>query len=271
MSAATSPRQQTPTWHQVTVEFTDYALAEQATVAHLQPIMDSAVESWWFIRKAPCWRLRYRPPRHDTEDDVRDNVHQAMATLRAADDVAGWVETIYEPEVHVFGGHDAMTVAHQLFHHDSQHILSRRSSDRDHRQELTILLCSTFLRAAGQDWYEQGDVWARVAENRPVTSETPPERTRALEPGLRRLMTVDAGPGSPLVEPGGHLADIATWTTAFHTAGRALGELASRGELRRGLRAVLAHHLIFHWNRLGLSYNTQSILASAAREMVLGG
>jgi hypothetical protein len=30
------------------------------------------------------------------------------------------------------------------------------------------------------------------------------------------------------------------------------------------------HHVIFHWNRLGLSYETQSVLAAAAREAVLG-
>jgi thiopeptide-type bacteriocin biosynthesis protein len=84
-------------------------------------------------------------------------------------------------------------------------------------------------------------------------------------------MTVDAGPDSPLIEPGGQLTDIATWATAFHATGCALGDLARRGELRRGLRAVLAHHVIFHWNRLGLSYDTQSVLAHAAREVVLGG
>jgi thiopeptide-type bacteriocin biosynthesis protein len=145
MSAATS-LPPTPTWHQVTVEFTDYALAEQAVVAHLWPIMERSIDSWWFIRKAPCWRLRYLPPRHDAEANVRNTVHQALDAFRAAGDIAGWVETIYEPEVHAFGGPDAMTVAHQLFHHDSQHILGHLSSGRDQRRELTILLCGVFMR-----------------------------------------------------------------------------------------------------------------------------
>jgi thiopeptide-type bacteriocin biosynthesis protein len=83
-------------------------------------------------------------------------------------------------------------------------------------------------------------------------------------------MTVDAGPSSPLVGPDGTLGHVATWSTAFHTVGTALGELARRGVLRRGLRSVLAHHVIFHWNRFGLPYDAQSVLARASQEVVLG-
>jgi thiopeptide-type bacteriocin biosynthesis protein len=259
-----------PVWQQVTVEFDDYAHAERITADRLRPIMNGVVGSWWFIRKAPCWRLRYLPERAGGEAQVRDTVVQALEDLHGDGGIASWVETIYEPEVHAFGGADGMTAAHQLFHHDSQHILAHPAVPGDHRREHTILLCGVLLRAAGQDWYEQGDVWARVVENRPLPPQTPSDRPQALVAGLRRLMTVDAGPDSPLTGPGGQLADIATWVAAFHTAGDVLGGHARRGELTRGLRAVLAHHVIFHWNRLGLSYETQSVLAAAAREVVFG-
>nr|WP_143267114.1 lantibiotic dehydratase C-terminal domain-containing protein [Amycolatopsis thailandensis] len=53
------------------------------------------------------------------------------------------------------------------------------------------------------------------------------------------------------------------------TAGVDLGRLARVGTLRRGLRAVLSHHVIFHWNRIGLSYGTQAILAHAVKTAVL--
>ncbi|ALG12347.1 thiopeptide-type bacteriocin biosynthesis protein [Kibdelosporangium phytohabitans] len=271
----TGTSSQRPTWQQFVVEFGDYAAAEQTAVTHLLPIMDRVeadglVASWWFIRKAPEWRLRYLPPHQAAEAAARHTLHTALDTLRETGHIAGWVETIYEPEVHAFGGAEAMAVAHQLFHLDSRHMLAHVGSGRDQRRELTVLLCSVLMRAAGQDWYEQGDIWARVAENRPLSPETPPDRARALEPGLRRLMTVDAGPSSPLVGPDGKLAHVATWSTAFQTAGTALDELASRGALRRGLRSVLTHHVIFHWNRLGLPYDIQSIVARAAQEVVLG-
>ncbi|TCO46434.1 thiopeptide-type bacteriocin biosynthesis protein [Actinocrispum wychmicini] len=266
---------QRPAWQQVAVEFADYAIAEQTAAVHLLPIMnraeaDGLVASWWFIRKAPWWRLRYLPPYQAAEAAARHALHAALDNMRDTGRIAGWIETIYEPEVHAFGGTDAMTIAHQLFHLDSRHILAYVGSGRDQVRELTVLLCSVLMRAARQDWYEQGGIWARIAENRPLSPATPPDQPRALESSLRRLMTVDAGPSSPLVGPDGTLAKVATWSAAFHSAGTALGELASRGTLRRGLRSVLAHHVIFHWNRFGLSYDTQSILARAAQEVVFG-
>jgi hypothetical protein len=47
-----------------------------------------------------------------------------------------------------------------------------------------------------------------------------------------------------------------------------LAAKAHDGKLRRGLRDVLAHHIIFQWNRIGLTFRTQGILARAATEVV---
>jgi len=138
------------------------------------------------------------------------------------------------------------------------------------RRELSILLCGILMRGAGQDWYEQGDIWARVTENRPLPSGTPLDRLRNMEPDLRQLMISDTGPNSPLTKQNGSLTFISDWAAAFERAGEALGDLARDGTLRRGVRAVLAHHVIFHWNRIGLPYTTQSILANAAKAVVLG-
>jgi protein-L-isoaspartate(D-aspartate) O-methyltransferase len=82
-------------------------------------------------------------------------------------------------------------------------------------------------------------------------------------------MTVDVSPTSTLVD-GGPLDAIADWIRAFEQAGRQLAELARRGLLERGLRAVLAHHVIFHWNRLGLPFADQSTLSTLARKVVMG-
>ena len=99
--------------------------------------------------------------------------------------IATWIETIYEPEVHAFGGPEAMRLAHRLFHTDSRCILgclgdvrATTSGQRDRRRELSVLLCSALMRSARQDWYEQGDVWARVAEARPLPVDTPIDRLR---------------------------------------------------------------------------------------------
>jgi len=54
------------------------------------------------------------------------------------------------------------------------------------------------------------------------------------------------------------------WVSAFEQAGQTLAALAAAGTIRRGLRAVLAHHVIFHANRAGISVRDQAILASLA-------
>lgn len=281
MNPDTDQQSTGPSWLQVSIEFADYTAAEQIGVAHLAPVVTNAeaaglVGSWSFIRKAPRWRLRYRPPHHG-EQDAQAFIHQSLDTLQKSGHIAGWVETIYEPEMHAFGGDAAMDVAHRLFHQDSRHILDHRgdthadsTGHHDKRREISILLCTTLMRGAGQDWYEQGDIWARVAENRPLPSEMSLDRVRGVESGLRRLMTVDAGPDSTLVSQGGPLTYLAAWVAAFDTAGTALGDLARDGTLRRGVRAVLTHHVIFHWNRIGLPYEMQSVLAHAAKAVVMG-
>lgn len=64
----------------------------------------------------------------------------------------------------------------------------------------------------------------------------------------------------------GHLA----WVAEFERAGAALGDLAAGGRLTRGLRAVIAHHILFHANRAGLSTQDQHTLSHLAEEAVMG-
>jgi thiopeptide-type bacteriocin biosynthesis protein len=261
-------------WHQVLIGFPDYAAAQHIAAIHLAPVVNIAEESglvisWFFIRKNPCWRLRFATCTDD-QGDV-ELIHTRLHTLTESGQIASMTETIYEPEVHAFGGYDGMAVAHRLFHADSRHLLARFRSEKVAigQRELSILLCSTLLRAAGQDWYEQGDVWARVAQHQaPLTADMPPDRPHRLQTQLRRLMITDTSPGSPLLADTGPLAALADWVTAFTDAGRALRSLATEGLLQRGLRAVLAHHVLFHWNRLGLDPHTKTLLAHAAADTV---
>ncbi|MGH3565521.1 MAG: thiopeptide-type bacteriocin biosynthesis protein [Pseudonocardia sp.] len=282
MSHGPDPHPAEGSWRQVFVHFHDYAAAEHTGAVHIGPTMTSAeaageITSWFFIRKNPCWRLRFLPAHDSTEQDAAALVYQRLDTLHDAGHIANWVETIYEPETYAFGGPAGMSLAHHLFHADSRHTLAYLSSQgastsagRDQRRELSVLLCSTLIRGAGQDWYEQADIWARVAQIRPDPPDLPSDRLSNLESGLRRLMAADTSPTSPLLHRHGSLAFLAEWAAAFAEAGQTLGDLAHNATLTRGLRAVLAHHLIFHWNRLGLPSTTQSLLAHTAKAVVFG-
>lgn len=213
------------------------------------------------MNKQP-WPLRY------LADEPSPIIESLLSDLVGGGMVVSWLPSVYEPEAEAFGGPDAMDTAHELFHSDSRHLLTYQPSP-DHlgRKETAVLLASAMMRGAGLDWFEQGDVWVKVSALRPPTDPARFERAAELVPAMRKLMTADA---YSLCNQGGPLHAHEEWVTAFERAGTALAALACRGALTRGLRAVLAHHIIFHANRAGLIRDDQSALSNIAREAVMG-
>jgi len=266
-----------PAWKQVNVAFPDWGQAERTAIAHLAPHLAAAetartVDAWFFIRKRPCWRVRYLPSKYlQTPARAGDWLARHLNELTAGREISGWASAVYEPETRAFGGARAMATAHRLFHLDSRCLLAYLRDDHatgsEHRREISVMLCSILMRAAGQDWYEQGDIWARVASHRQPCPNPDPGRLAAFQARVRRLMTVDAESQMRDAAP---LARIAPWADAYAAAGRDLAALAAAGALHRGLREILAHHVIFAWNRLGLPYPAQAILAATASTVVFG-
>jgi protein-L-isoaspartate(D-aspartate) O-methyltransferase len=251
-------------WCQVSLWCEDWQAAEHLAVARLGPRLIDAqdegiIMSWWYVRKAEAWRVRYLPAPCQQER-ATTAMEQTMLGLAADGLIQRWASPIYEPEIQAFGGVEGMALAHALFHADSRHLLDHlRQSHPEHRAELGLLLGSVLIRAAGQDWYEQGDVWARVAGHR--LSSTPPLTDMPFE-AVRQLITATTNsPNSPL-------ASAPDWSAAFHRAGRGLVNLADQGSLTRGLRAVLAHQILFAWNRAGIPASQQGLLAATAARVV---
>ncbi|MFI1825400.1 thiopeptide-type bacteriocin biosynthesis protein [Streptomyces sp. NPDC020412] len=256
-------------WQQMNIAYPDWSLAERIALAHLAPLLFTAedegtITAWFHIRKRPCWRLRYLP-----STGARPRISRQLDALTAAGHVSGWTTVVYEPEIHAFGGAQAMETAHRFFHHDSRGLLTHLRDEGGvvggHRREASLLLCTALMREAGLDWYEQGDVWARVAAHRPPPTEQ--QSTARQRAAVRRLITVDT---DDQAHENGLLARIAPWARAYTTAGQELNHLAGSGALHRGLRDVLAHHVIFAWNRIGLPYATQAVLAATAKTVVFG-
>ena len=211
------------------------------------------------MNKSP-WKLRFIP----TETGQR-TISDLLDLLALDGRIIGWAPGVYEPETLAFGGELGIQIAHTLFHHDSRHLLQYAAVPAQLGQrEVTVLLCSVLLRAAGLDWYEQGDVWARVADLRadaPAALPEDPHRVAELTSAMRHLMTADT---RGLWRTGQPLAGQDGWFGAFETAGQALAHHDRHGRLDRGLRAVLAHHMIFHANRAGLSLSDQATMAALA-------
>ncbi|MFI5831956.1 methyltransferase, FxLD system [Streptomyces sp. NPDC051578] len=258
-------------WYQLNITFTDRATGRQAVRDIIGPALTAAedsghIQAWWYMNKQP-WPLRILSPA-----PIPPAVTRPLHELMAAGKIDHWTPGTYEAETFTFGGRAAMDAAHTLFHQDSRHLLTYATAPTGQHlgwRETAVLLCSAMMRAAGLDWYEQGDVWDKVADLRPHSSSagsTTPATARHLT-AMRRLMTANA---HALTEPGTAMNGHRDWVTAFEELGQILAQLAHRGELTRGLRAVLAHHCIFHANRAGLPLNDQHAISTIAREVVMG-
>lgn len=250
---------ETCSWTQLNIAFPgqDARQRERKAAAHLARFLpaaeaDGRITSWFFIRK-DRWRIRYQPAEPGSSDS-----HSLRSRLTRG---VAWTSDIYEPEVHAFGGHASMDTAHDLFHADSRHLLAFLTSAATDRKERSLILLTTLMRAAGLEFEEQGDVWARIAEQRSaLRSDLPEPATWAFfTDDVRHLLIGKARP-----------SDIGNdWLTAFENAGGQLKALRDNGQLTRGIRSVTALHVIFHWNRIGIAGPTQAVLAQAAKEAIL--
>lgn len=261
------------TWWHAYLHFTDWANADRTFTSHVLPLLrtaetDGAITGWWYTRKHPCWRLRLR---RRPGAPAMLSVGDGLDALAAEGHLHRWWPGIYEPETTAFGGPASMDTAHSLFIADSREIQRLPAQEKVvlGRRELSVLLCTALMRGAGLEWHEQGDVWHHVitAEHRSSLADLPRERLEATAAEIRALLVADL---DSLTSPGGPLAPVAEWVMAFRDAGRSLAEAVRLGTLDRGLRQVLSYHVIFHWNRLGLSLRAQSALAWAARTAILG-
>jgi thiopeptide-type bacteriocin biosynthesis protein len=159
-----------------------------------------------------------------------------------------------------------MEVAHDLFCADSRAIVTMLPGAETTigRREVTLMLCGTLMRGAKLEWYEQGDIWHRITQERPLPNTVSPAKISTMAGEVKALLLSDITAGGPLLDVNGPLYSIAGWFEAFRQAGQALGSAAREGALRRGLREIISYLVLFHWYRLGLHVRTQSILASAA-------
>ncbi|WP_374778611.1 thiopeptide-type bacteriocin biosynthesis protein (plasmid) [Streptomyces sp. NBC_01310] len=256
-----------PTWRQANVAFTDWSLAETSALTHLAPLLRTAedngdITGWFHMRKRPCWRVRYQ-----TAEGGHDPLAPVLDALAVQGHINGWVPVVYEPEVHAFGGPEGMDLAHRLFHQDSRNLAAYLHREGNRRREISLLLCGLLLRSAGLDWYEQGDVWARVSDHRALPESTDAGSSARHQAAVRRLISVKT---EDMLHADGRLARFSDWASGYTDAGSALARLAADGRLHRGLRDIVAHHVLFAWNRAGLAQDAQATLAAAATAVIFG-
>ncbi|MEY8042178.1 thiopeptide-type bacteriocin biosynthesis protein [Saccharopolyspora cebuensis] len=267
-----------PAWWQVRIRFRDWAHAETRVAQVLAPELDHAVargvlRGWWYIRKYPCWRLRFQLTSPTEHEDAKRVLAAALDRLIEDDAGETWWSTPYEPETVAFGGPCGVDLAHRLFALDTHHFLTylrNATGAAVGRHELSLLLLNRLFQAARLDDHERGDVWHRVVQARPMPTECEPERLRDLAGQVGRLFTANPTHES-LGGEGGPLGFAVEWFDEIADVGSRLADAARDGHLERGVRAVLAKHVIFHWNRFGIETHRQARYARAARAVLLDG
>ncbi|MEU8299760.1 thiopeptide-type bacteriocin biosynthesis protein [Micromonospora sp. NPDC048909] len=250
-------------WLHALIRPVDWNTAETAirtqVASHLNQL--DGQTGWWFLRKHPDWRIRIRGVHSEAVRALLDDFTKSGV-------IAGWKPGIYEPETGAFGGDTAMAIVHELFCADSRGVLdySGNPAPPIGRRELSLLLIRTLQHHAGLDWFETADVFDQVAQMRPAPAAADTNRVDQLAAQMRPLLAL---PAAAMFAPGEPCGDANTWHAAFATAGRQLADAGHTGRLRRGIRAVLAQIVIFHWNRLDLPAHAQGILAHAATAAIL--
>lgn len=265
-------QRETARWHQVRVRPGRQQHPELALATVVGPRLDRLTASsapgggWWYMNKPPGWRIRLRDTPPGLASEFFDD-------LSAAGAITAWSPALYEPEAAAFGGTAGMDIAHDLFCADTSGILAyiRQDNPPLGRREVSVLLISAMLAAAGLDWYERGDIFTRVAAMRPEPAAGTTGQAAQLAGQLRTLLAIPAAVTSAFLPEDDGAGEAARWHAGFTNAGRRLADASSSGTLSRGLRAVLAHSVIFHWNRVGLPAAAQAILARAAAIACLPG
>lgn len=257
-----------PGWVQANLTFTDYAAAETIFRDVLWPALQD--RPWWFVRKKPCWRLRCRLP-NDTPEFPED-LSAALDSLMDAGVLSQWNQSTYEPETAAFGGRHGLAAVHTIHAADASGLftfldaVAGSAYDGPDRRVASLMALSHLMRAAGLEWNEQGDVWARVQAQRPPAPVTDQQAVE-LAAKTRSVLAADL---ADLIDSEWRFASLSRWATGMQDAGEQLADVVRDGQLQTGIRTVLARAVVFCWNRAGFTTDQQAVWARAARLAILG-
>jgi thiopeptide-type bacteriocin biosynthesis protein len=228
---------------------------------------EGLVDDFFFMNKPPGIRLRFSGYR--VEARLRPRVFKLLDARQRDGRLRDYELGAYDGETYQFGGSAGLALFHRFSTIDCLAILRLTALARQTRSEARLacisLLCLNHLirQFASGEW-ELWDVWCnmRLAERTLVFAPGERADADALFEAQRPLLSVivfdPVGALASLTKAerrlvSGYQEQVTKWSEDVRAAIR-------RGELLYGMRTILPFYVIFHWNRLGVDWNTQSWL-----------
>jgi thiopeptide-type bacteriocin biosynthesis protein len=231
----------------------------RALFGALQPLVAELkaaglLRRFFFMRKPPDVRLRFEGD--EPEAALAPAIGKALAALREAGAISTAFRSVYEPEVTLFGGPEAMDVMHTYFDADTAGWMAMdrvavNSQRTVAKTNLVTAVLNDLFEKVLDDANEIWDVWRNI--RRLVPSEPDPDNRPA---GMHSLASLILPPASA-----GEVQALIAYDRANTTAARELLDVWSSGRLQCGLRGLLAYVALFSFNRYGLSGEVKAAIA----------
>jgi thiopeptide-type bacteriocin biosynthesis protein len=213
------------------------------------------LDCFYFMRKAPDVRLRFRG--REPEGDLFFELHKILSGLQHDGFVQRFFCSVYEPEVHQFGGPEAMDHVHAHFDADSAAWIALDLLDASGRWTVpsavfeSALMNDLFYRTLACR-AEVWDTWCNLRSLLPAAQSGP-------APVVDIVLAEDL---LPQVSPAeAHV--IEQYLGSNRALASGLLQVWNEGRLQCGLRGLLPFVAMYHFNRHGIDGVGQAALAHA--------
>jgi thiopeptide-type bacteriocin biosynthesis protein len=227
-------------------------------------LADPLVTNFFFMHKPPGLRVRFQ-----VDPAYREEFGAALTVIargwRDAGLVGEPVSGVYEPEQHLFGGHESMGYVHRLFTIDAVTWLDfHRHPRQGPAWAFSLILLRQIADGLGIVGWEDLEVWHRIQRQggRRLPDEFAGERVAIAAAGIRGVWADPDLAHSRLSD------EAITLSRTRGAAMRAAADEWLRGYFSDaaaaiGPREAMAFYVIFHWNRGTIPSLTQALLTAA--------
>lgn len=195
---------------------------------------------YWYMYKKGKLRLRI-------QEGEKSKVIQALEKNKYKYNVGH-----YEAEMYLFGGEYSLESVHCFFCHVAAINMKLRKETQKDRDIVVLSLVNHIVNKAGFDYFEEWDVWKKVAAHRRINWEDSKEQVISILPAVYQIINVEIN-SLPFFHDQQNIYNL-NRITDF------IAEIIAVPEekLERGERGILSAIIIFSFNMLEVDLQRQA-------------